>query len=300
MKYCALLFFCVAAGLSAQSAASTPAVKSDTVVATVDGKKMTAGELEKFVGALPPQMQQNFQANRKEFLRQYALLKRLSDMAEQKGLPQQSPYKERLESTRMQMLAQAQINDASDGVTVTPEEQKAYFEKNKDRFTQANVKVIYIPFSANAGAPSGADGKKTRTEAEAQARAEEVAKKARGGGDFKALVKEYSEDPTSAEKEGDFGTIKRTDSIPEEIKTAIFAAKPGEIAGPLKQPNGFYVFRVEGISEQPYSTVENEIQTALRQDKFREWLEGVRKSINVQFDNEAYFSPQAAAPAPAQ
>src|SRR5687768_10081498 len=81
-----------------------PQVSPDTVVATVDGVKLTAGEVDKLVAALPPQLQQGVGRDRRQFLQQWALFKRISEMAVQNKLDQQSPYKERLEYSRMQLL----------------------------------------------------------------------------------------------------------------------------------------------------------------------------------------------------
>jgi peptidyl-prolyl cis-trans isomerase C len=264
-------------------------VSPDTVVATIEGRKVTAGELNRFIAALPQQLQQNFQANKKEFVRQYALMRKLSELAEQNKLAERSPYKERLEYARVQMLVQAQMDEAGKDILVTPEEQKKFYEANPDRYTTARIKVIYIPYSANV--PANVQGRKVLTEAEAAEKAARVVKEARAGADFVKLVKEHSEDPTSAAKDGEFGTVRRSDTLPEPIKNTIFALKPGEVSDPVKQPNGFYVFRVEESGLEPYEKVKDNIYNDLKQQKFQTWFEGMRKAVDVKFENEAYFAP---------
>ncbi len=55
----------------------------DTVVATFgDGQKLTVGELNSFLASMPPNMQQAAQRDRKAFVQQFALMHRLSEMAE--------------------------------------------------------------------------------------------------------------------------------------------------------------------------------------------------------------------------
>jgi len=115
------------------------------------------------------------------------------------------------------------------------------------------------------------------------------------GADFVKMVKENSEDKTSAAKDGDFGTIRSTDNLPEPIRTAIFALKAGEISPPVKQPNGFYIFRAEEINPQPYKEVEEEIVNQLRQAHFKLWMDEMNRNLNLQIKNDAYFAPAGGA-----
>ena len=50
-----------------------------------------------------------------------------------------------------------------------------------------------------------------------------------------------------------------TDNLPDAIRTAIFALKAGEVSAPVKQPNGFYLFRAEEVSAQPLAEVQEEV-----------------------------------------
>jgi len=59
-----------------------PHLPPDTVLAVIDGKKLTYGELEGFLHALPPQMQQSAMTDRKEFIKRYAFMRKLTAMAE--------------------------------------------------------------------------------------------------------------------------------------------------------------------------------------------------------------------------
>jgi parvulin-like peptidyl-prolyl isomerase len=282
--------------------APKPEVAPDTVVASVEGKSLTAAEVDKLIAGLPPQLQQNVQKDRRQFLQQWALFKKISKMAEASKLDEQSPYKERLDYMRMQLLLNAQLEQVSLQIPVSTEEQKKFYEANQDRYTQAKIKVIYIPFTATESpeAPSDPKAKKPLTEAEAKAKAAGIVKQVRGGADFIKMVKEHSEDQASAAKDGDFGQpISRTDSIPEDIKATIFALKPGEVSEPVRQPNGFYVFRLEEISTQGYDEVKDAIFKELKEAGFKQWFEAQQKQVNVKFENESYFAPQAPAPSAA-
>jgi peptidyl-prolyl cis-trans isomerase C len=279
--------------------AGQPKPASNTVIATIDGKKVTYGDIEKYVRGLPPQLQQTALQNRKQFIQQYGLMLRLNAMAEKAKLDEKSPYKESLESARMQILTQAQISELYDTFPITVEDEKKYYDENKSRFEQVTLKVIYIPFSPkSANAP--ADGKKHLAEDEAKAKAELLVKEVKGGADFVKLVNENSEDATSKAKGGDFGTFSRSDNIPDSIRSVVFALKAGEVSAPLRQPNGFYIFRAESISQKPFSDVVGQIVSELKNTHLRGWLESATKGLDIKYDDEQFFASPAAPNAPAQ
>jgi peptidyl-prolyl cis-trans isomerase C len=290
-----LLLFALAASALAQNApppalaANPQEVTPETVVAEVEGKKYTAGDINKLADYLPPQMRPNFTRDPKAFLSQWFMLKKVASMAEAEKLDQKSPYKEGLEIQRMSLLMQALVNEQSTKMPVTPEEQKKAYEARKDEFTQAKVKIIYIPFSTGPAPP--ADGaKKPMTEAEALAKAETVVKQGRAGTDFVALVKQYSEDPISKDAGGDFGPIKKGDKLPDAVKQAVFALKPGEISEPVRQPNGYYVFRLSELQPQAFEEVQEVLFNEMRNQRMKEWMDKIAKSTEVKVQNEAYFN----------
>jgi len=294
MRYLAAAAVLGSLVVSAQNP-TTPApgasLQPDTVVATVDGKPVTVAELQGLYRTVGPQVQQNAAGDPVGFLRQYGMLKRLSAHAEKQKLDQVSPYREALAAGRMQILYQAAIQHAYENIPVTAEDQKKFYEANPDRWSQARVKVIYIPFSENPAAASGS--KKPLSEKEARAKAEEIVKQLRSGADFVKMVREHSEDPTSKAKDGDFPVISKSDQIPDAIKQAVFALKKGEISDPVRAPNGFYIFRAEEVLVKPYEAVRDEIFNEIKLARLREFLDTIQKGIEVKVENEAFFRQAA-------
>jgi parvulin-like peptidyl-prolyl isomerase len=181
----------------------------------------------------------------------------------------------------MNVLAQAQIGSEFNKLLIPPEEVKAHYEKNKANYEQARVKAIYVPFGT--AAPQAApDAPKPLSEAEAKAKAVDLVKQARAGADFVKLVKEHSKDPNSVAKDGDFGLVARGASIPDHIKTAIFAAKPGEITDPVRQPNGFYIFRIEERTTAPLEQVQASITEELKNARFGQWIQAQQSSVKIE------------------
>ncbi len=292
------LFFLLTTAVWAQPAPPSAAqtVAPDTVVATFeDGRKITAGELDKFMAAMPPNMQQAARRDRRAFVQQFALMNRLSEMAEKAKLNDVSPTKEALAFNRMYILMNAQLHDVLSSINVPAAEVQSFYTANKARYTQVKVKAIYIAYSAD---PAKADPKapKRLTEAEAEAKISALRTAIAGGANFVKLVKDNSDDPTSAAKDGDFGTIRSTDNLPDPIRAAIFALKPGELSQPVKQPNGFYLFRAEEVSPEPLAEVQDQVVNELRQAHFKTWMDDVNRGLNFKIQNDAFFAETSAAP----
>jgi peptidyl-prolyl cis-trans isomerase C len=269
--------------------------QADKAVATVNGKPVTAKELEEFSKGLPNQFQQFYQQDKEGFLKQYAVLMKFSKLAEDAKVDQASPYRQRLEFTRLQILSQAYVEDHRSKIVVKDEDLKAFYEKNKENYTQAKLQVILVNYSAS---PAKEGEKPKLSEDQAKAKADGLVKQLRAGADFKKLVSENSDDVASKAKGGDFGTIRRSDQIPDELKKAIFALKTGEFSEPVKQPNGFYIFKVAEYTAQPFDEVKSILTSQLRDQQFQEWLKTTQETADAKVEDPAFFGKAPAAPKP--
>jgi peptidyl-prolyl cis-trans isomerase C len=276
-----------------QPAIPPPPVAPDTVVIEVDGKKITAAEMDKILAGFPPPTQQALRA-RPQLLSQVFWMQKLADDAEKAGLDKQSPLKEQLEAYRMQVLANAETTQVGNTLPINDEDLRKYYKDNPDKFKQVKVRVIYVAFNPTPGKPP-ADGKKLLTEADAKAKIENLAMQIRGGADFGMLARENSDDQASAAKDGDFGLIKEDSAYSKAIKDAVFALKQGEISAPVKQPGGFYLIRAEEISQRSFDESAMQIAPAVRKEHFDAWLKDLQAKYNVKIENPAYFAPRAPA-----
>ncbi len=290
MRITPLLSLSAAAVLMAQNPPATPKpeITDATVVGTSEGRKITVADVNKIVEGLPPQMRANFSKDAKGFLTQWFMLQRLVTEAEKMKLADKSPYKEGIQMARMQILSQALIEEQSQLTEIPMEEQKKFYEQRKDNFTQAKLKLIYVPFASGA-TQAAAGGKKILTEPEALAKAEGLVKQARSGVDFVKLVKENSEDPISKEKDGDFGPVKRNDQLPDSIKQAVFSLRPGDISDPVRQPNGYYVFRLVELTPQAFQELQTALLTELKNAKLKAWLDTTAKLVEIKVERPDFF-----------
>ncbi len=177
-----LCLFVFAGALWAQTApapkpapAVLPNLPDDEVIATFnDGTKVTMADVKAFYGILTPAQQEGILRDRVEFLRQWAIMRRMSQIAVERKLNEQSPYKEALEQARMNVLYQATVNDTLNSIVIEPAEILKYYEANKNKYAQVKVKAIYIAYSDNHS-PSTAKGKKPLTEVRGQSEGGETA-----------------------------------------------------------------------------------------------------------------------------
>ncbi len=267
-----------------------------SVVATVDGQKVTAGQLQAILRNVPAPVQQKIEGDRKEFVTQYAMFMRLVDLARKEKLDQKSPYKENIEYQTMVVLQGAAVEQKGHELTVSPEDIKKYYDSNQDRYSRVKFKAIYLPFNTSATSAPDGSGKALATEAEAKAKAEDLVKQARAGADFVKLVKENSGDPTSVAKDGDFPPVHKADKVPPEILKALFAVKQGEVTDPVQQARGFYIFKVMETGAEPLAQVQDSIKSELQKEQLKKWLDELKASIQVKMEGEA--APAQATPAP--
>lgn len=300
--YSALAFGQTAAPGAPATPQATPATPQatptqlapDAVVAKVGGKPVTVADVRKIMLALPPEVQQAFAQNPKNALQSLFMIDYLRTEAEKSNLAEKSPYKEQLEFQRSQMLAQAAASSHQNAIAVTEEEEQKRYEEKKSQFDVAKIRAIHLTFSdlKTPASQNAAPGEKKMTEVEAKAKAENLVKQIRAGADFAELAKANSDEKNSAAKGGEFGSIRRGDTIPEDIKTAIFALKPGEVSDPIRQANGFYILKVDERTTQSFKDVQPQIAQEIKQERYQQWMQGLQKQFEVTIENPAFFGQQ--------
>lgn len=233
----------------------------------------------------------------KTFLEQYALYENVLAVAERAGLDKQSPFKERIAMARKQILVAGLIDSRHTTFTVSPEEIQAHYDKNKDLFRQVMVRVVFVSGLMETRDLATRAVTKAATGEEIKAKAEAAAKAARQGMDFAKVAKEYSDDPDSAAKGGEFPHPIRPNSnnVPESIRHALFAAKAGDVVGPIQHETGFYIFKVESSGQAAVDQVKEEIVRELKDSSLKQWLDEFKKNSNVTVADEALLTEAAQA-----
>ncbi|MBC7925022.1 MAG: hypothetical protein H7039_05125, partial [Bryobacteraceae bacterium] len=152
----------------------------ETVIAVVNGRNFTVGDLQKMLPSLPQQLKQLVATQPKTALEQYALGESLSREAEKLKLQDTSPYREELENVRRQVLSQAAIRQRASQIQIDPAEISKHYEANQADFRQAQVRIIFVSRGTFTQALSGAPTKPQDPE-ENKKKAETAAKLALAG-----------------------------------------------------------------------------------------------------------------------
>lgn len=158
----------------------------------------------------------------------------------------------------------------ADKVTVDPAEiQRAYSVNQEGYRVPARVKVRHIQIDAPAPAP-GAKVDPKAVDA-ARAKAQDVLKQVKAGGDFAALAKQYSQDSGSKEKGGELGWLVTGQTAPEFEKVA-FTQNKGQISDVVQAGYTFHIIQTEDKEVahlKPLAEVKPELEEALKQDKVK-------------------------------
>jgi peptidyl-prolyl cis-trans isomerase C len=128
---------------------------------------------------------------------------------------------------------------------------------------------------------------KDRGEDAARARAEEARARIVAGGDFAAVAREYSDDPTTRDKGGALPFVSAARLAPDYAKAAFALSKIGEISEPIKGPSAYHVVRLE--ERRPARTAAFEEVREGIMTKLREQYIGEQRDLRIQ---AIYRDPQ--------
>ncbi len=167
------------------------------------------------------------------------------------------------ETRKIQYIAFDASNLPGGKPQVTDAEVQAYYKQHQDEYqVKDQVKVRHILIAV----PQGADAK---TDAAAKAKAEDLLKQIKQGGNFAELASKNSDDPGSKAQGGELGWLDRGKTVPEFDKEA-FSLAPGQTSGVIKTQFGYHILQVEDkktAHERPLDEVKPEIVPVLEQQK---------------------------------
>ncbi len=142
---------------------------------------------------------------------------------------------------------------------VSEDEEKVYYQQHVDSYKlEDRAHVAHILFKTV--------GKTDAEVAEIRKKAEDVLNKAKHGGKFADLAKQYSED-TTKDKGGDLDWIVRGQTVPE-FEVAAFSLPKGAISDLVKTQYGFHIIEVidrQTARTQTFDEVKAAIQAQLQQ-----------------------------------
>ena len=232
------------------------------------GIVVTDEEVKEFVNKYLDQILNQYKINEED----------LEKFLKSQGYKSLDQYKERLFEKRKMILYLSRLKDkVTSNVTVSDEEIKDFYEKNKDKFkSEGSVHVRHILLN---------------TEEEAK----EVLERLKAGEKFEDLAREKSVDEFSKIKGGDLGWIERG-SMDPAFEKAVFSAKIGDIVGPVKTSYGWHIIEVLEKKEggtKPLEEVKKQIESYLltikQEQEWQRWLSSEYKKFKESASIEIYI-----------
>ena len=160
-------------------------------------------------------------------------------------------------------------------VTVTPAEIQNYYNGHQSDFrTEDRVRVRHILIKTPTPGPDGKVDQKALDAA--RAKAEDVLKQVKAGGDFAELAKKYSDDPGSKDQGGELGWQGRDSGFVAPFVQAMFSLNKGQISDLVQSEFGFHIIQVEDketAGVKPLSQVKDEIASKRKEQKVADALD---------------------------
>src|SRR5258708_7877965 len=174
--------------------------------------------------------------------------------------------------------------EAQSKVRVTPEEVQNYYSQHQEEFRiPEEVRTRHILIKTP---PPGPDGKvDQKAVEEARAKADDVLKQIRAGGDLAELAKKYSED-TSKDQGGELGWTHRGQFV-AEYEAAAYGQNVGQISEPVKSRFGFHIIQTEEKkSIKPFAEVKDTLATNLKQQRTGDVMDRMIKDAEAVAKNQ--------------
>ena len=178
-------------------------------------------------------------------------------------------------------------------VKVDPAEVKAAYDANARQYASSEERQaahILIAVKPDAKEDEKAAAKKKADALLAQAKANPAK--------FAELAKANSQDPGSAQQGGDLGSFGRG-SMVKPFEDAVFAAKAGDIVGPVQTDFGYHIIKVTGVTPsrvQSFDDVKGQIEADLKRQKAAQTLASdAEKFQNLVYEQAESLEPVAKA-----
>ena len=184
-------------------------------------------------------------------------------------------------NVRDSMLSQGIYKKVTADTKVSDADVKTYYDSHQSVYTQPETRVVRHILVKD------------------KALADKLEAQLKGGADFAALAKKYSQD-TASKVQGGTLTISRGQTVPEFDKAA-FDLKTGELSKPVKTQYGWHIIQAQKDAttskKTPYAQVKEAIRQQLLQQERKasseKWLTGIQGEFAKKVKYAAGLAPPA-------
>jgi peptidyl-prolyl cis-trans isomerase SurA len=189
---------------------------------------------------------------------------------------------------RQMVVTRVQQAEVLGKISVSDEEAKAFYEKNRATFTTTPTLTLREILVA---VPSSPQGINAAADDAAKAKAEEIRRRLLAGEPFARLAAELSDSPSKANG-GLIGEIKR-DEIAPALQQELDPMKPGEISTVLRTQRGYQILKLDDVTAtavKPYDEARTEIGNRIYDEKrraeFAKYLKKLRSQAIIEWKND--------------
>ena len=241
--------------------ASAAKPEGNPLVATVNGTEIHRSDIEMFYHSLPPQLQQiPIDQIFSQLVERYVDQKLIGQAARKTGVAERPEVKQQIALLTESVLTQAYMDD-----------------KIRQQVTESRLHEEYQ--KAVALEPKREEVRAQHILVKTKEEAEQVIKELKAGGDFAAIAKKKSIDP-SGRSGGDLGYFTRDQMVPA-FSEAAFKLKPGEYTTePVQTQFGWHVIKVEDrrvAGARKFEDMADELRQTLSEKAY----EGVVKDLRA-------------------
>ena len=211
--------------------------------------------------------------------------KKYREQLEQQGLSEDQVK----EDIRAQLIQEKIYAEVTKGAKVTDQEIEASYKKNKSQYVQPATRAV------------------RHILVKKKELADQLYSQLQDGGNFAALAKQHSQDPSSKNQGGKL-TISRGQTVPPFDKAA-FSLVNNALSKPVKTQYGWHIIQPLGSVKKSKTTPLAQVKEAVRQQLLQEkkqsemtnWVNGIKKDFDSRTTYQVgYEPPETGTEPPAQ
>ena len=231
-----VMVYCMQAGISSADTARVNEVSREILDSMVGAKLIVNEARERKITVSKEELDAAVQNALDEVKTRMGSQERFTEELQKEGLTEEdlkARYRKGLENQMLaRKLVDRQINSK---IKVTDKEVDDFYKERKQELPKRPPEITLAQIVVLPEVDSLVDAK-------TRAKATDILKEIRAGGNFEELAKKYSEDE-SAERGGDVGTFRRGE-FEDSFEKAAFALEPGQVSDLVKSRFGYHIIKM--------------------------------------------------------
>lgn len=192
------------------------------------------------------------------------------------------PFEDLMDQMRRNVMSSTVLQqEVGPRVVIAPEEMRAYYDANKEKFIRKeSVRLSQIIIAT--------DGKGGDDPEAVEARAKEVHERVHQGEPFAEMATRFSDDEQTKARRGELGVFERG-MLRKEIEDQVFDKNTGFITGLIDVPNGYLLLKVEerfregqAAFEEVQEEVRGRLAGPLWNPAVRDYLNDLRRDAYIE------------------